>query len=70
MRVKINGRIYDANVSAIVIELSQYDKDNIAAMNLDATRYGVFPDGQYTPSEVDSMMSDGWAQRPSKTLVS
>lgn len=43
MKVKINGKIYDANNDVILLHLNDHDKLNINNMSKDASIYGCFP---------------------------
>lgn len=44
MRVKIGDKIYDGEHEAIMVILSDYDKQNIAGMPADNQRYCCFPE--------------------------
>jgi hypothetical protein len=47
MRVKIGSKWFDCmNGQPIMIELSEKDRANIAAMHPDATRYALFDDNE------------------------
>lgn len=46
MRVKIRGRWYDSKREIVIVELSSKDRQNIAEMHPEATRYGSAPDAQ------------------------
>lgn len=59
MRVKIGGTDIPANPGLpVMVELTQQDKENIANMAPDATKYAVFPDGWGTPEEMRDWMRD------------
>lgn len=60
MRVKIGETWYDAKETAICIELSGQDKDNIGAMHPDCTKYAAFPDEcSMSADEMRAWMSEG-----------
>lgn len=44
MRIKVEDTWYDAENMPICVELTQADKENIANMAPEATRYSAFPE--------------------------
>lgn len=59
MKVKIGDTWYDANETAICVELNSQDKENIENMNADCDKYAVFPDAKnLTPDEMRAWMSE------------
>jgi len=44
MKVKIGDTIHDASLEPIMLILSPQDKENIANMDEEATKFGMFPD--------------------------
>lgn len=46
MRVKINDKWFDSSQTAICIELTGQDKDNIENMHPDCDKYAMFPDSE------------------------
>lgn len=47
MRVKVGNTWYDCEVEPVAVELTAYDKQAIANMPSDATRYGAMPDDAF-----------------------
>jgi len=44
MRVKVGEKIYDGNKEPVMVILSKEDKDNIAGMPPELTKYAAYPD--------------------------
>lgn len=58
MIVKIGNMVFNGDQFApMMIELTQKDKENIANMAPDATKYAVFPDDWGTPEEMRAWMA-------------
>lgn len=57
MIIKCGDQIFDPNIVPCMIVLSEVDKDNIARMLPEATRYAAYPD-RMTEGEVESWMDD------------
>ena len=57
MRVKIENTWYEAENTAICLELTEEDKNNIIGMSPEATKYACFPhsDPRDTQSRMDWM---------------
>ena len=55
MKIKIGFKVYDSEEHAVMVVLSDKDKENIANMDADATRYAVFPDTD--PSTVEDRLA-------------
>ena len=45
MRVKVGDTVYDAEEQPVMVILSAKDKENIASMMPEDTKYLAFPDG-------------------------
>jgi hypothetical protein len=59
MKVKVGNIIFENNeFTPMMVELTQQDKENIASMSPDNTRYAVFPDGWGTPDEMRAWMCE------------
>jgi len=43
MKVKVGGKIYDGEEEPVMVILSDMDKENIASMAPDATKYCAYP---------------------------
>ena len=43
MKVKVGNKIYDGNDEPVMVILNQREKEHIANMPLDATKYCVYP---------------------------
>lgn len=57
MLIKIGNKIYDPNVEPLMVILTQKDKENIANMTPEATKYCVFP-AEMTRDEVEAFMDN------------
>lgn len=62
MLVKCKAGIYDSKVDPVMVILSHADKQNIAAMHNDCTKYCQFPDS-YSAEEIME-----WMNVPDKVL--
>ncbi len=64
MRVKLGDRWHEVGPGhPIAVELTLKDRDNIANMLPEATRYGVFPDGM-TADEMRDWLGDDLDAKP------
>lgn len=64
MRVKLGDRWHEVGPGhPIAVELTLKDRDNIAKMLPEATRYGVFPDGM-TSDEMRQWLGDALDATP------
>ena len=45
MKVKIANKFYDSNKQPIMIIFTKEDKENIANMDIDHTKYCAYPEG-------------------------
>lgn len=52
MRVKIGDTWYNSDNQPICLELEGADKENIANMFPDATKYAVAPDGYFKSNKI------------------
>ena len=57
MKVKIKGRVYDANREPIMLILDDEDKENIENMAAGATKYCAYPDARrFTVEKIKAFM--------------
>ena len=56
MKVKIGNKVYDAENQPIMVILSDKDKENIANMDENATKYCAYPDSGYSIEEIKEFM--------------
>jgi len=57
MKVKVGNTIHDGNDEMVMVILSEKDKENIANMPEDNTKYCCAPDGT-DPDEIRAWMAD------------
>ena len=55
MKVKINDKIYDSNETPIMLILTDEEKEHIANMDMDDTKYCSFPQGM-SPTKIGKWM--------------
>ena len=55
MKVKVGNKIYDAENEPIMVILNDNDKENIARMLPDATKYCSYPEG-YDETKIKGFM--------------
>lgn len=51
VKIKVRGRVYDANAEPIMVILTDQDKKNIANMAPDAKMYAAVPDGYFESTD-------------------
>ena len=57
MKVKIGNTIYDSEYEPIMLIFNDGDRDNIANMDKDATKYCTYPDNEdYDSSRIKKFM--------------
>jgi hypothetical protein len=66
VKVKVGDTIYDAEDQPIMVILTERDKQNIANMRPDATKYCEFKTSEFTDDEIDIWMGDGLAMEEMK----
>lgn len=55
MKVKVGNTVYDCEYQPIMVILSEKDKENIANMLPEATKYCAYPDN-ISPQEIEKWM--------------
>jgi len=58
MKVKVGDKIYDGEKEPIMIILTDKDKENIALMLDDCTKYCQYPDGMWDDEIYAFMLTD------------
>ena len=58
MKVKVGDRIYDGKEEIIMVILTPKDKENIANMHPEATRYCEYPEDKIPRKEVGKWMDE------------
>ena len=58
MKVKVGNKVYDSGQEAIMVILTDKDKENIANMLPSCTKYCEYQEEQYTLEEIEEWMND------------
>ena len=58
MKVKVGNTIYDGEREPVMVILTDQDKKNIANMDLEATKYCVYPTEGLTPEHILNWMRE------------
>ena len=66
MKVWVEGKLYDAEQSPMLLVLTDGDKANIAAMPAAAHKFGIFRKGSLSPIEIGILMSRAGEQSEDK----
>jgi hypothetical protein len=59
MKIKVGDTVYDGENEPIMVILTEKDKQNIANMLPEATRYCQFPGDKFTLEQIDVWMGPG-----------
>lgn len=59
MKIKVGDKVYDGDEVPIMIIMNKKDKENIANMPEDATKYAVFSFYGWSESAIRAWMSEG-----------
>lgn len=57
MKVKVGNKIYDGELEPVMVILTQEDKENIATMDKEATKYCQYPEGS-DPNKILEWMKE------------
>jgi hypothetical protein len=68
MHVKIGDTLYDANVTPIMLVLSDVDREQIAAMPLGLHKFCVYPSDKFTAEQIDAWMNAPETPKPDVTV--
>jgi len=58
MKVKVGNKIYDGEKEPVMVILTEADKQNIANMLPEATRYCAYPSEEWTENIIEEWMDD------------
>lgn len=58
MKIKLGGLIYDGKDQPIMVILTQEDKDNIANMAKEATKYCEYPENSWGKEAIRKWMAE------------
>ena len=61
MKIAVAGKLFDPNFYAMILILTDKDKENIANMDPEATMYYAYPDG-FSAKDIQRFLDD-WRER-------